>query len=289
MSSEPDPTGSLWGPARRVTVPVGDGPGPSPMTDPFPPAGPAWLEPTTASPPSTVASPSYLPPSSPPPARPPIGLPAPVPQPPVPAPPRSGPTGPAVLVGIGLVAAVLVAGLVWSTALTGSVAAPSRSVGAPTFATSAPPVARSTPSTTVLPAASPGGLVVLSPAVGAAPQARTVLALVDRHFSAINDRDYTSWSTTVVARRAADQPVEEWARAYRTTQERSVQIRSITAAGPDRVLVELSFVSTQAVSDAPPDLAVPQICWSSTWPVVDVGSGGRIDTPTRGSTTKSAC
>jgi len=129
---------------------------------------------------------------------------------------------------------------------------------------------------------------VLAPAA-AHPAAETILTLLDKHFTAINDRDYASWSTTVVARRAKDQPQGKWTEDYRSTHDGAVQVTAIDDSGPDAVTVELSFVSEQDLADAPANLHAERICWQSRWPVVDGASGGRLDTPPKGSTTGRAC
>jgi hypothetical protein len=121
------------------------------------------------------------------------------------------------------------------------------------------------------------------------PAAGAVLALLDRHFTAINDRDYDTWATTVVSRRARQQPRDAWADDYRSTHDSDVRVTAIDDAGPDAVTVELTFVSRQDLADAPANLPAERICWRSRWPVVAISSGGRLDTPPKGSTTGQAC
>lgn len=138
-------------------------------------------------------------------------------------------------------------------------------------------------------AVSASGLVRLSPTAAAHPSAPVVLALAERHFTAINNHDYAAWSTTVVPSIAGSQSGDGWRRAYRSTHDDTVEVSSIVDAGSDAVQVVVSFISTQDVADAPADLAVARICWQAQWPVVNVGSGGRISVAPRGSTTKRAC
>ena len=45
---------------------------------------------------------------------------------------------------------------------------------------------------------SPSGTVQIDAPAAADPAAGAVLALLDRHFTAINEHDYDAWSTTVV-------------------------------------------------------------------------------------------
>jgi len=139
------------------------------------------------------------------------------------------------------------------------------------------------------PSAPAAGVVQLMDSAADRPAAGAVLALLDRHFTAINNRDYDAWSTTVVSRRARQQPRDAWAEDYRSTRDSDVRVTAIDDTGPDAVTVELTFVSEQDVADAPANLPAERICWRSRWPVVDVSSGGRLDTPPKGSTTGQVC
>lgn len=152
-----------------------------------------------------------------------------------------------------------------------------------------PPGTAAAPTTEASSTVSASGVAQLVADAASHPRAQTVLALVDRYFTAINSRDYNSWSSTVVPRRAAQQAADSWLRAYRSTTDSTVVINSIADTGADAVTVGLSFVSTQNDEDAPADLPVDKICWRTQWPVVDLSSGGKIDTAPRGSTTKQAC
>lgn len=125
-------------------------------------------------------------------------------------------------------------------------------------------------------------------AAAAHPAATGVAALLERHFTAINSRDYDAWVGTVTAERAADQPRSGWLAAYRSTWDDEIVIREI-AGGGDRHSVVLTFTSVQDPADAPADLPVGRICWTSTWPIRTAGTDARIDTPSAGATTKRAC
>lgn len=127
-------------------------------------------------------------------------------------------------------------------------------------------------------------LVHLEPEAAAHTDAAMVSDLLDRHFTAINTRDYSAWVATVVARRSQDQPVGTWRSNFRSTYDDQVVVRAIRGTGSN-LLVDLSFVSQQDIADAPAALPVARICWTSTWPVV----GGLLDVPQRGSTSMSAC
>lgn len=131
-------------------------------------------------------------------------------------------------------------------------------------------------------------LVVVGAGPAAHPYALIVADLLDRHFSAINQRDHASWAGTVTASRVADFPPQKWLTAYRSTTDSAVEIVSMVD-GSSGVLVGLRFMSEQQPEDAPPDLPVSRICWASTWPVGDLAQGGLIGTPDRGATSRQAC
>jgi hypothetical protein len=162
-----------------------------------------------------------------------------------------------------------------------------------TTTTSPPPPTSDSAGLTTEPSVTPPptigtSLVRVTPTAASHPYAAAVVELLDRHFTAINQHDYATWSSTVSTRRANDQSAADWQQGYQSTTDDSVVVSAISE-GSTGLTVTLSFRSTQQPSDAPPDLQVTRICWKSQWPVVDISSGGRIDTPPKGTTTKSAC
>lgn len=315
MSGETGSTRSLWGPARRpgedpapespsgpaaspipdpgpdVTEPVYEGPAPAPVTPPAGHDGPPPPVPAYDPPPPLGPGPAYGPP---PPAAPPSSAPGPAYGPPGPVPPAAPGRRPAVLVGaVFLAVAVVGAASLTIANLTASAGPrPTAPEPVPTMTATTYPSPVAAPSTTADPpptTATGDGLVTLEAAAAQNPGAPAVQALVERYFTAINGRDYDSWSTTVVPRRAQQQPRSGWMTAYRSTVDSDVDISTIASTGPDSVAIGISFVSTQDVADAPPTLQAPRICWESTWPVVGLAQGGRIDAPPRGSTSSRAC
>jgi hypothetical protein len=131
-------------------------------------------------------------------------------------------------------------------------------------------------------------LVRLDAGPAAHPAARQVLELLERHFDAINRKDYATWAATVTGRRAAHETPAHWLAAFGSTRDDAVVVTGITATAGG-VLVDLSFVSEQDPADAPADLRVGRICWSSHWPIEGVGAGGRIAAPAKGATSQRAC
>jgi hypothetical protein len=166
-------------------------------------------------------------------------------------------------------------------AVGGGVAAASRS------ATGVAPYASPRP----VPVAGAGaGEVELSAGAAVHPAADVVREQLQRHYDAINSRDYAGWRATVVAERSDGLPEPAWQEAYASTRDGSIRIDRIDPAPGSSdagLLVRVRFVSTQDVDDAPPDLRVPRICWRSTLPMR--GLPPLIDRTGGGSSIRAAC
>ena len=135
------------------------------------------------------------------------------------------------------------------------------------------------------------GEVELSADAAAHPSGEAVRAQLQRHYDAINARDYEAWRATVVPERSDKLPEPDWQEAYVSTRDGTIRIDRIDTAGPSdgtaELLVRVRFVSTQDVRYAPPDLQVPRICWRSTLPMR--GAPPLIDLTGGGSSTREAC
>jgi hypothetical protein len=122
--------------------------------------------------------------------------------------------------------------------------------------------------------------VELSPDAAEHPSADAVRAQLQRHYDAINGRDYEQWRATVVPARAESLGEAEWRKAYASTEDGSVRVARIDPDADGGLLVRVWFISTQAVENAPPDLPAERICWRSTLPMrgtpplIDVTGGG---------------
>ncbi|WP_157647067.1 hypothetical protein [Actinomycetospora chiangmaiensis] len=202
------------------------------------------------------------------------------------APPRSY-----LIIGGAVTLALLVAGLfVLST--TRSNGSGTQGATQPTTAGSYSPssiTAISSPVAPIPPPAASTVLVTTGAGMAADPAAPEVVDLLSRHFTAINANEFDAWSATVTPRRATSITRNDWLRNYATTVDSNViAVRTRTGSDGNR-LVDLSFVSNQAVTDAPPDLPVSRICWTSSWPLAVVNGQTVIDTPAKGATTKRAC
>jgi hypothetical protein len=95
--------------------------------------------------------------------------------------------------------------------------------------------------------------VQLSPDAAAHPRADELKALLQRHFNAINSRDYEAWAGTVVDRRSREMPKEQWLAEYATTKDGSILLHRVEANAEGLVLL-LSFTSTQDAANAPKNL-----------------------------------
>ncbi|HYH33194.1 MAG TPA: hypothetical protein VD903_22715 [Pseudonocardia sp.] len=131
------------------------------------------------------------------------------------------------------------------------------------------------------------GEVELSPYAARHPEAGSVRAQLQRHYDAINERDYAQWRATVVAARAEALGEDAWHDAYATTRDGTIRVHRIDPAPDGGLLVRVAFVSTQAAEDAPPDLQATRICWRSTLPMR--GAPLRIDLTGSGSSAREAC
>ena len=129
--------------------------------------------------------------------------------------------------------------------------------------------------------------VELSPDAASHPAAESVRAQLQRHYDAINERDYAQWRQTVVPARSETLGEADWHDAYATTQDGSIRLDRIDVEPGGGLLVRVRFISTQAVEDAPPDLQAERICWRSTLPMR--GAPPLIDVTRGGSSAREAC
>lgn len=132
-------------------------------------------------------------------------------------------------------------------------------------AVSAVPPLRAAPA---IPASGVGDdTVVLSADALTHPAHELVRAQLQRHYDAINDKDYAEWAATVVAARSDALREDAWLEAYDSTQDGTIRIDRIDDLAGARVLVRIRFVSIQDVADAPPEAPFRRICWHSSLPM----------------------
>jgi hypothetical protein len=133
------------------------------------------------------------------------------------------------------------------------------------------------------------GTVELSQDAAAHPQANPIRALLQRHFDAINNRDYAAWASTVVTSRARQMPEPTWQADYATTRDGSILVHRIEPS-PEGTIVLLSFTSTQDPAQAP--LSLPgSTCtnWWVSYRIVTERNQPRIDFGIRHATLNANC
>jgi hypothetical protein len=93
---------------------------------------------------------------------------------------------------------------------------------------------------------------------------------LQRHYDAINDKDYAAWVATVAPERSGPLGPEAWLAAYDSSRDGTIRIDRIDDLAGARVLVRVRFVSTQDISDAPEGLPERRICWRTSLPMSGV-------------------
>lgn len=161
--------------------------------------------------------------------------------------------------------------------------APSDATGIPTHIVTATPPPQATPSEgTPPPASTPSSAGVepvsisLSQEAAASPLAGEISDLLMRYFTAINRHDYDAWLTTVSTSQAT-RDRDDWDVGYSTTYDSDIQLAAIKPGKP--AVVMLTFVSHQAVEQAPAALRATCIRWKVLYEVVDEGIGLRVGNP----------
>ncbi len=146
----------------------------------------------------------------------------------------------------------------------------------------------------VLRAGAGSHVVQLSADAAAHPDAVAVLVQLQRHYDAINNRDYVAWRSTVVAERSAALPEPRWRSDYASTTVGAIRIDRIDRAGGapgTGLLVMVRFVSTQAVADAPTQFPAERLCWRTTLPMTPPADGAppRLERTGGGSSVAEVC
>jgi hypothetical protein len=120
---------------------------------------------------------------------------------------------------------------------------------------------------------SPEGMSVTLAGVAADdPQATEIRDLLQRHFDAINTRDYELWAGTVTKEQSAALRPERWLKEYSTTSDSDI---SVIVIDNDPRQVQLTFRSRQAPELAP-DKKSDCVIWSVIFPLATVYGELRI-------------
>ncbi|WP_461145663.1 hypothetical protein [Salinifilum aidingensis] len=123
------------------------------------------------------------------------------------------------------------------------------------------------------PVAEPGGLLRFTPGSDVHPDRDVVGELLRTHFSAINERDYAAWQSTVTPAKQAEMPPGKWHEEYASTRDSDVLVHRIESGSRRDLRVHLSFTSHQDPGDAPPQLPRPCVRWRVVYPL-EVGDDG---------------
>ena len=131
--------------------------------------------------------------------------------------------------------------------------------------------------------------VELSQDAAAHPLAPAVRSLLQRHFDAINNRDYAVWASTVVARRSREMPESKWQSDYVSTKDGSILVHRIEPSQEGTVVL-ISFVSIQGAAQAPTSLPGSTCTrWWVSYRVVTERGQPRIDAGIRHATLNAHC
>lgn len=146
------------------------------------------------------------------------------------------------------------------------------------------------PTTTTMAGPPPGpGTVNLSQDATAHPRADSVRSLLQRHFDAINHRDYAAWASTVVARRSREMPESKWQDEYASTADGTILVHRIEPS-PEGAVVLISFTSTQDPAQAPASLPGSTCTnWWVSYRIVTERGQPRIDAGIRHSALNANC
>lgn len=133
------------------------------------------------------------------------------------------------------------------------------------------------------------GIVQLSQDAQAHPDADAIRSLLQRHFDAINNKDYAAWASTVVARRSSEMPRSMWQSDYGSTRDGSILVHRVEPSqlGP---VAMVSFTSTQNADKGPSNLNGSRCTrWWVSYRMVIEGGLLRIDAGVRHSTLNADC
>lgn len=144
--------------------------------------------------------------------------------------------------------------------------------GDPGAGSSSSTAASITSPSAVIPTSPERTAVILAGVAADDPQAAEIRDLLQRHFDAINSRDYELWATTVTKEQSDAVGPERWLEEYSTTSDSE---GSVIVIDQQPRQVQLTFRSRQAPELAP-DKKSDCVIWSVTFPLVTVDGELRI-------------
>jgi hypothetical protein len=143
-----------------------------------------------------------------------------------------------------------------------------------------PSSATATPSSTASPAASAGFTVAVAHAAAGDPAAPQVQVLLERYFTAINSRDYGTYSSLLDAQMRQLNPPGKFASGYATTRDSAETLTGITDTGSGGLAATVSFTSHQNPADSINNSSCT--AWTITLYLRPQGSGYLIGAPPAG-------
>lgn len=174
--------------------------------------------------------------------------------------------------------------------IAGQLPRPTTRVSSPTVRASFPPVPDSgtpspsqptqvppTPTSTLTPPASPGTTVGVAAAVAASRAVPRVQALLDSYFTAINEHDYSQYSSLLDPQMQQDNPLPSFRTGYATTTDSAETITGISGTGDGGLAVTVTFTSNQNPADSPDNSSCTD--WKITLYLIPQGSGYLIGPP----------
>jgi len=115
-------------------------------------------------------------------------------------------------------------------------------------AADSPPPSSPAPSS---PAPSSAGPVAIGPGASPDANAPAVAAFLDRYFTAINARDYQTYSSLLSPALQQGQTEQQFASGYRSTVDSSETLVSISTAANGNLVAAVTFTSHQNPADSP--------------------------------------
>jgi hypothetical protein len=119
--------------------------------------------------------------------------------------------------------------------------------------------------------------VAVAPSAAGNPAAPQVTALLNRYFTAINQRDYAAYASLYDQQLQQPQPESSFDAGYATTTDSAVTLTSISDTGSGGLAASVTFRSQQNPADSPDNSSCDQ--WSITLYLVPDGTRYLIGLP----------
>ena len=107
-----------------------------------------------------------------------------------------------------------------------------------------------------------------------------VVTLVDGYFTAINERDYSAYSSLLDGQMRQDNPAASFAAGYATSADSAETITGVSGDAGAELAVTVTFTSHQDAADSPDNSSCTN--WGITLYLVPQGSSYLIGAPPSG-------